>query len=52
MYMHCYIAAVRADLQVDTITMPATGFLSMSKDAAASKNYLSPAVIRTNVSEI
>ena len=50
--MHCYIAAVRADLQVDTITMPATGFLSMSKDAAASKNYLSPAVIRTNVSEI
>ena len=41
--MHCYIAAVRADLQVDTITMPATGFLSMSKDAAAAKNYLSPA---------
>ena len=37
------IAAVRADLQVDTITMPATGFLSMSKDASASKNYLSPA---------
>ena len=34
---------MRADLQVDTITMPATGFLSMSKDAAASKNYLSPA---------